>query len=125
MHSLSVQDFINAAEPHWQKHFSHADEDTAVTGPLPTIALIGGTGNLGQGLGLQFALRGHPIVIGSRDAAKAETSARQLEERSGKAIRGLGNAEAAAAGDIVVLTVPWAPHPAPLAAIRVPQADGW
>ena len=35
---------------------------------LPTIAIIGGTGKLGQGLAYQLAKRGYPIVIGSREA---------------------------------------------------------
>lgn len=84
----------------------------------PTVAIIGGTGNLGQGLGYQLAKRGYPVVIGSREAAKAETSAAELAQRTGKEIRGLGNAEATAAGDIVIMTVPWAHHRPTLENIR-------
>lgn len=83
-----------------------------------TITLIGGTGNLGQGLAYQLAKRGYPVVIGSRDAAKAERSAQDLAQRTGKTIRGLGNAEAAAAAEIVIMTVPWAHHRPTLESIR-------
>lgn len=89
-----------------------------MTGNLPTIAMIGGTGNLGQGLAYQLAKRGYPMVIGSRAAAKAESSARELTQRIGRAIIGTDNAAAASAGDIVILTVPWAHHRSTLESIR-------
>ena len=85
---------------------------------LPTIAIIGGTGKLGQGLAFQLAKRGYPVLIGSREAAKAETSARELTERIGRAIEGKDNRAAAAAADIVILTVPWAHHRGTLESIR-------
>lgn len=84
----------------------------------PTIALIGGTGNLGQGLAYQLTKRGYPVVIGSRGADKAEESAKELAERTGTEVRGLENAEAAAAADIVIMTVPWAHHRGTLEGIR-------
>ena len=37
----------------------------------PTIAIIGGTGDLGSGLARLWARAGYPIVIGSRDTQKA------------------------------------------------------
>lgn len=75
----------------------------------PTIAVIGGTGDLGTGLARRWAKAGYGLVIGSRTADKAENAARELAAiATGAAPRGLANAAAAAAGDIVVLTVPFA-----------------
>lgn len=85
---------------------------------LPTIAIIGGTGKLGQGLAFRLARCGYPVVIGSREARKAEASALELAGRTGKAIAGSGNPEAAAGADIAILTVPWAHHRDTLNSIR-------
>jgi NADPH-dependent F420 reductase len=74
------------------------------------IAIIGGTGDQGKGLALRWARAGREIVIGSRDGSRAESAAaemrRTLEIDTG--ISGAVNAEAAAAAQIVVLTVPFA-----------------
>jgi NADPH-dependent F420 reductase len=77
----------------------------------PTIAIIGGTGDLGSGLARLWACAGYPIVIGSRSKEKAEATARALCE-SGGCVRGDDNPGAARAGDIVVLSVPFASHDA-------------
>ncbi|MFP5299146.1 MAG: NADPH-dependent F420 reductase [Actinomycetota bacterium] len=72
------------------------------------IAVIGGTGEEGHGLALRWARAGYPIVIGSREASKAEKAAAEmLELVPGGDITGLANAEAAAAADVVVVTVPF------------------
>jgi NADPH-dependent F420 reductase len=87
--------------------------------PLPSLAIIGGTGALGGGLAKRWAAKGYSIVIGSRSAEKAEKAARALEDAgAGAPARGLDNAAAAAAGDIVVVTVPYASHAAILAEIK-------
>jgi 8-hydroxy-5-deazaflavin:NADPH oxidoreductase len=71
------------------------------------IAIVGGTGKEGAGLGARWALVGHDIIIGSRDAERAKTKAAQLRERTGKiAIVGESNREAAELGDLVIVTVP-------------------
>lgn len=75
-----------------------------------TIAVIGGTGNLGQGLAYQFAKAGHRVIIGSRLAEKAEISARKTSAQSGRRVRGLENNAAAAEADLVFLTVPYSNH---------------
>lgn len=36
------------------------------------IALLGGTGNLGVGLAVRFAMLGHDVIVGSRKLEKAE-----------------------------------------------------
>ncbi|MGY2067294.1 NADPH-dependent F420 reductase [Blastococcus sp. SYSU DS0619] len=92
-----------------------------------TIAVLGGTGALGRALALRLARSGHPVVLGSRDADRAEAAAVQLcavlaaagtEARIG----GAGNAAAAGAGDIVLLATPWDPSGESIAALAGPLA---
>lgn len=72
-----------------------------------TIAILGGTGKEGTGLAARWALADHEVIVGSRQPARAEARARELRARTGRsAIRGLGNAEAAREGEVVVLTLP-------------------
>ncbi|MCE7903103.1 MAG: NADPH-dependent F420 reductase [Gammaproteobacteria bacterium PRO9] len=74
-----------------------------------TISIIGGTGALGGGLARRWARAGLPVVIGSRDPAKAIAAADELRGAITSAnVRGAGNLDAARAGSIVVLTVPYA-----------------
>ncbi|MFO0592160.1 MAG: NADPH-dependent F420 reductase [Polyangiaceae bacterium] len=76
------------------------------------IGIVGGTGREGKGLALRWAAKGHDIVIGSRDAARAAEKAKELaaEAPAGSgAITGASNEEAASS-DIVLLTVPYAAH---------------
>src|SRR5215831_7116596 len=71
------------------------------------IAILGGTGKEGAGLATRWALAGHSIIIGSRDATRAHDKAVELRERTKKlTIVGHENAEAAALGDIVVVALP-------------------
>ena len=71
-----------------------------------TIAILGGTGNEGPGLAMRWANAGHKIIIGSRQAEKAEATAHELNAALGiDSVRGLENADAARAADIVVLTI--------------------
>jgi NADPH-dependent F420 reductase len=73
-----------------------------------TIAVIGGTGAEGSGLALRWAHAGHRVIIGSRDAGKAQAAADELNAILGKtALTGSSNADAVAGADIVVLTVPY------------------
>ena len=82
------------------------------------IAIIGGTGDLGSGLALRWARAGHQVVIGSRDGDRATAKAAEFSERAGAKMSGAVNGEAAAEGDIVVMTVPFANHAATLEAVR-------
>jgi len=72
-----------------------------------TIAILGGTGDLGTGLAIRWAKAGHAIIIGSRTQEKADAAVAELKKISPqtKAVA-MVNGAAAAAGDIVVLTVP-------------------
>ena len=72
-----------------------------------SIAILGGTGDLGTGLAIRWSRAGHEIVIGSRTLEKAKTAVANLQEISPETpARAMENPDAAAAGDIVVLTVP-------------------
>ena len=82
-----------------------------------TIAVLGGTGAEGSGLAFRWALAGHEVIVGSRDAAKARATAEELNALLGAvraepveartAVKGATNVEAARAAQIVVLTVPY------------------
>ena len=86
---------------------------------MTTIAVIGGTGKEGQGLALRWARAGHVIIIGSRDAARAEAAANTLNGLLGQDVaRGLSNADAAQAAQVVALSVPYAAHRATLEMIK-------
>lgn len=78
----------------------------ANSGP-DTIAILGGTGDLGTGLAIRWSRAGHKIVIGSRTLEKAQVAVAKLQEISPDTpAEAMENADAAAAGSVVVLTVP-------------------
>ena len=110
-----------------------------------TIAVLGGTGAEGSGLAFRWAHAGLPVLIGSRDAAKAAAAAAELNAllaadrarplaatagtasdfgRQGSdpistiSIEGLDNAAAAARAQVCVLTVPYAVQQATALAVR-------
>jgi hypothetical protein len=71
------------------------------------LAILGGTGKEGAGLATRWALAGHAIIIGSRDAVRAHDKAVEMRERTKKlTIVGKENAEAAALGDVIVVALP-------------------
>lgn len=73
------------------------------------IAILGGTGPQGQGLALRWARVGETIIIGSRDAQRAQEAAAKLVERVGAQakVAGMENSASCAATDLCVLTVPF------------------
>lgn len=75
-----------------------------------TVAVLGGTGPQGRGLARRFAAAGIPVVIGSRSAERAQETAATLAAAVDGDVTGADNAGAAAAGDIVVVAVPWDGH---------------
>ena len=81
-----------------------------------TIAVLGGTGPQGRGLARRFAAAGLDVVLGSRDASRASSAAAALA--SVGRVRGASNADAAAAGDIVLVVVPWDGHAQLLESLR-------
>jgi len=75
---------------------------------LPTLAILGGTGAEGSGLGFRWAYAGYPVILGSRSAEKALQGAAELNGLLGRdAVKGTDNLSAATAADIVIVTVPY------------------
>lgn len=90
----------------------------------PVVAVLGGTGKEGSGLALRWANVGYAVVIGSRSAERAEEAAAEMNATLGRdAVRGATTLEAAAAGDIVVLAVPYAGQRATVEEVRA-HLDG-
>jgi len=86
---------------------------------MQTISVIGGTGELGGGLALRWAKAGLPVIIGSRDAARAKEAADALNQASGHDLAtGMDNYAAAEAGEIVVLSVKFNHHAATLEELK-------
>ena len=94
--------------------------------PRYTIAVLGGTGNEGPGLALRWAMSGHRVIIGSRLVEKAVRIAGALNAKlgagpaGGHKIKGLANADAAAACEVAVITVPYGAQNALLETLREP-----
>lgn len=80
----------------------------------PSIAILGGTGDLGSGLAKCWLAAGYSVVVGSRSAEKAEAFAREL----GANARGSDNVGAAKSADVVVVAVPYASHEATLREVK-------
>jgi NADPH-dependent F420 reductase len=79
------------------------------------IAVIGGTGPQGKGLGYRFARHGHSVVLGSRAAEKAVPVAEEITARLGDLegageVSGAANADACDGADVVLLAVPYDGH---------------
>ena len=68
------------------------------------VAIVGGTGKLGPGLAKHFVASGHTVLIGSRDAAKAQECAQKI----GDGATGLSNLDAAALCEAAVIAIPHA-----------------
>src|SRR5690606_40795572 len=85
-----------------------SDLSAEITGK--TIAVLGGTGPQGRGLARRFAQAGLRVVLGSRSAERAQEIAATLAEATGGEVSGAANVDAATAGDIVLVVVPWDGH---------------
>lgn len=92
---------------------------------MSTIAIVGGTGPQGKGLGYRFAKGGHDVVLGSRSEGRAAEAAGELDARltGAGSVRGATNEKAAEAADVVVLAVPFEGHDGLVAALA-PQLAG-
>jgi 8-hydroxy-5-deazaflavin:NADPH oxidoreductase len=77
--------------------------------PSRPIAILGGTGPAGTGLALRWVRAGETVIVGSRDAQRAQEAANKIKERVGEQARvsGTENGAACAAADLLVLTVPF------------------
>ena len=76
------------------------------------LALLGGTGDIGEGLALRWAYEStHEVVIGSRDPDRARAKAGEYETELAsrgvdRSINGFANAMAADRADVIVVAVP-------------------
>ena len=88
------------------------------------IGFLGGTGPEGRSLALRMALAGNKVVIGSRDAERAQEIARKVEARAetGQVV-GATNEEVAVQSEIVFITVPYEGQSALLGPLKSALAD--
>lgn len=83
------------------------------------VAIIGGAGNEGFGLALRWVQAGETVIIGSRDAARAQQAADKIKQRVPDAdVSGMDNSAAASAYDLIVLTIPFEVHAATLKQLK-------
>src|SRR2546430_12539894 len=76
------------------------------------LAFVGGTGAQGLGLALRFARAGEAVVIGSRDASRADEAARRIRTAvPGAGAEGPPNLAALTCCQPVALTPPPPPPP--------------
>ncbi|MDA0788166.1 MAG: NADPH-dependent F420 reductase [Proteobacteria bacterium] len=79
-----------------------------MTDKIESIAILGGTGDLGGGLARQWSRAGYRILIGSRTLEKGKAAADALlAEFPDLNVSGHENLDAATQADLVVLTVPF------------------
>jgi NADPH-dependent F420 reductase len=82
------------------------EDQVAVDVSHKVVGVLGGTGEQGRGLATRFAQAGLSVIIGSRTSERATEVATEI----GHGVRGMSNADAAVAGDIVIVAVPWDGH---------------
>ena len=83
------------------------------------IAIVGGTGNLGQALAHRLAFPGIKLLIGSRNQEKANTVVESLKNSIGKgSFDGKSNLEAVREAELVVIAVPYEGHAPMLSELR-------
>lgn len=75
------------------------------------IGIVGGTGDIGEGMALRFSQK-HEVILGSRDSGRAVTTSEcTISELSKRGLpsrcEGCGNQEAVDRSDLVVLAVPF------------------
>ena len=83
-----------------------------------TIAVVGGTGELGSALARRLVRSGRKVIIGSRTAERAVAAARALSSEVGSEVQGDSNGAAAREAGIVLVAVPYAAQAGTLQEIR-------
>jgi NADPH-dependent F420 reductase len=95
---------------HWSAEMGALSEQSSLSSAV-TVAIVGGTGKLGTGLALRFAQAGQHVLIGSRDASKAEDArirlSTRLDANAMRRIRALDNRSAIEGAEISILTIPF------------------
>jgi NADPH-dependent F420 reductase len=74
---------------------------------MASIAVVGGTGNLGKGIARRLAQAGHSVTIGSRGADKAQTIAEEMNAELGLSLGFGANTDVVAGKEVVIVTVPY------------------
>jgi len=88
------------------------------------VGVVGGTGAQGRGLAYRWARAGLTVVIGSRDADRAEAAAAELSRISGSdRVTGADNRTCAERSDVVLVAVPWEAHAVTLQPLRPALAN--
>jgi NADPH-dependent F420 reductase len=90
------------------------------------IAVLGGTGPEGFGLALRWARAGEAVIIGSRDAQRAQAAAEKIRQIIGPnaKVSGQENVAACGATDLLVLTIPFEGHAALLKQLKPALRQG-
>jgi 8-hydroxy-5-deazaflavin:NADPH oxidoreductase len=87
---------------------AHVPQETAEEAAWLTVGILGGTGDQGRGLARRLAIAGNRVIIGSRNAGRAEAAAATIG--SPPQVTGQANEDAAAVADLVIAAVPWEGH---------------
>lgn len=86
------------------------------------IGIIGGTGAQGLGIAKRLAIAGEDVIVGSRKEEKAlkivNQTNEEIKEYDAKELVGMANEDAAAAADVLILTVPLEAQSATLKTIK-------
>jgi 8-hydroxy-5-deazaflavin:NADPH oxidoreductase len=90
---------------------------------MSRVAVVGGTGPMGKGLGYRFAVGGHDVVLGSRTAERATAAAAEVAEHAGTPVDGAANSEAVRRSAIVLVAVPYEGHTALIESLADDLAD--
>jgi NADPH-dependent F420 reductase len=92
------------------------------TTTMTTVGIVGGTGPAGRGVAARLASAGYHVVVGSRDAERASTTATQLVHRGEGTVEGSSNDDAARC-EVVIIATPWDSAVATVRALREPLAN--
>ena len=87
---------------------AQVSEEIAEEAGRLAVGILGGTGDQGRGLGRRLAMAGNRVIIGSRDAGRAEAAAATIG--SPPQVTGAANEDVALAADLVIAAVPWEGH---------------
>jgi len=87
---------------------------------IHSIGIIGGTGREGKGLAFSWVKAGFRVLIGSRQAEKAQATAKEIRTQLGERgdVSGLTNHEVALNADLLVITVPYSAHKETLESLK-------
>jgi NADPH-dependent F420 reductase len=90
-----------------------------------TVAILGGSGELGQGLGVALARAGVRIRIGSRELERAVQAAEAIRASVADAeVEAATNADAVSGAELIVVAVPFATQAGLLKDLKAHVSDG-